>query len=120
MHTVSELQSFRRAAAEAGMTDDEVEDLVSYLAENPTAGDEIQGTGGCRKLRFAKRGSGKRGGYRTVTFYTGENLPVYLLTVFAKGEKADLTKAERNGLKEITKAIVREYAVKVTKVGAGR
>lgn len=120
MHTVSELHSFRRAASEAGMTEDEIADLITYLADNPTAGDEIQGTGGCRKLRFAKRGAGKRGGYRTVTFYTGTNLPVYLITVFAKGEKSDLTQRERNGLKEITKAIVREYAEKVTKVGVGR
>lgn len=76
------------------------------------------GSGGARRQRCDRRGGGKRGGYRTVTFYTGEHLPVYLLTVFAKGEKSDLTQAERNALKEMTKSIVKEYAVKVTKVGA--
>lgn len=47
-------------------------DIVCYLAADPMAGDEIAGTGGCRKVRFAGRGNGKSGGYRTITFYTGK------------------------------------------------
>ena len=89
MHTVAELRSFRRAAERAGMTDDEIADLVSFLAENPMAGDEMTGTGGCRKLRLAGRGKGKSGGYRTITFYSGQAMPVYLSTVFSKGERAN-------------------------------
>jgi hypothetical protein len=50
------------------MTEDEIDNLVDFLAENPTAGDLIVGTGGCRKLRVAGRGKGKSGGYRTITF----------------------------------------------------
>ncbi len=42
--------------------------LVSLLAANPVAGDEMPGTGGCRKLRVAGRGKGKSGGYRTIKF----------------------------------------------------
>jgi hypothetical protein len=91
------------------MTEDEISSLVDFLAENPTAGDSIIGTGGCRKVRFAGRGKGKSGGYRTITFYTGESLPVFVLTVFAKGDRVDLSKAERNSLRTITKAIVAEY-----------
>ena len=97
------------------MADAEVDNLINYLAENPTAGDEIAGTGGCRKLRFAGRGKGKSGGYRAVTFYTGESLPVFLLTVFSKGERANLSKSECNNLRAMTKAIVAEYQDK----GAG-
>ena len=66
------------------MTDDEIADLVSFLAENPMAGDEMTGTGGCRKLRLAGRGKGKSGGYRTITFYSGKAMPVYLITVFQR------------------------------------
>ena len=55
------------------------------------------------------------GGYRVITFYSGADLPVFLLTVFAKGERSDLTKAERNALAQLTKALVDGY-----RRGAGR
>ena len=58
MHTVAETQSFGRAAKAVDMSDDEIAALVSFIAENPMAGDEIVGTGGCRKIRFAGRGKG--------------------------------------------------------------
>jgi hypothetical protein len=118
MHTVCETHAFRRAAAQAGLSDAEVTDIIDYLAANPTAGDEIQGTGGCRKVRFAGRGKGKSGGYRTITFYTGEMMPVFLVTVFGKGEKANLSKPERNQLRDITKRIVKVYQEKITIVRA--
>lgn len=96
MHPVCETHVFRRAASQSGMSEDEITDLICYLAANPTAGDEVSGTGGCRKVRFGGRGKGKSGGYRTITFYSGEMMPVFLITVFAKGEKANLSKGERN------------------------
>ena len=96
MHTVCELHSFRRAAADAGMSDSEVSSLVGYLARHPTAGDEMAGTGGCRKLRWAGKGKGKSGGYRTITFYAESEMPVFLITMFSKGEWANLSKEERN------------------------
>ncbi len=79
------------------------------IANNPEAGDEIGGTGGARKVRVAGRGKGKSGGYRVITFYSGKDVPVFLLTVYSKGEKANLTKAERNELKAILGDIVRVY-----------
>jgi hypothetical protein len=109
MHTVAQTKAFVDAAEDAGMSEDEVADIVSYLAENPMAGDEMSGTGGCRKVRFAGRGKGKSGGYRTITFYTGENIPVFLITVFGKGEKSNLTAKEKAALKTLTKAIADEY-----------
>lgn len=114
MHTVCETHAFRRAAAQAGMSEDEISDLVGFLAENPMAGDEMSGTGGCRKVRVRGHGKGKSGGYRTVTFFTGEALPVFLITVFAKGERANLSKGEGNKLGDLTKAIAEEYRAKVT------
>ncbi|MGR7993876.1 type II toxin-antitoxin system RelE/ParE family toxin [Xanthobacter sp. ZOL 2024] len=117
MHSVSQTHAFVKAAEDSGMTESEVDDLVDYLARHPTAGDEIVGTGGCRKLRWAGKGKGKRGAFRTITFYSGEHIPVYLITVFAKGDRVDLSKAERNGLAVLTKEIVREYARRVVSVG---
>jgi hypothetical protein len=49
-------------------------------------------------MRFARRGSGKSGGYRTIHYFGGIDVPVFLLTVHGKGEKANLTRAERNEL----------------------
>lgn len=117
MHTVCETFVFQSAAADAGMTDDEIAAFVNAVAEDPDIGAIMPGTGGCRKVRFAKPGKGKSGGYRIITFFTGENLPVFLLTVFGKGEKANLTKAERNGLEKLTKALVEEYRKRVVSVG---
>jgi hypothetical protein len=109
MHTVCELKTFRRNALDAGMTQEDIDGLVDFLSRAPTAGDEIPGTGGCRKLRVAGRGKGKSGGYRTITFYSGESMPVFLLTVFSKGERSDLSQAERNDLAALTKVLVSEY-----------
>ena len=109
MHTVVLTHAFVRAAKAAGMSEEDVDRLILHVAANPTAGAEIRGTGGCRKIRLAGRGKGKSGGLRTITFFTGEGYPVFLLTVFGKGEKVTLTQAERNALRKITKAIVKEY-----------
>jgi hypothetical protein len=115
MHTVSETRAFQRQAADAGMTEAEIAALVTYLAGNPTAGDEMAGTGGCRKVRVAGRGKGKSGGYRTITFYTGPEIPLFLLAVFSKGDRANLNQEERNRLAGLTKAIIAEYRDKVVK-----
>jgi hypothetical protein len=120
MHTVVETHSFSRAASVAGMSEAEVDGLIIYLAANPTAGEEMAGTGGCRKLRLAGRGKGKSGGYRVVTFYSGIHIPVFLLTVFSKGEKANLSKSERGALAELTKQLAASYRGKVVAVGGRR
>lgn len=120
MHTVCETRAFQIAAADTGMLQGEIDAFVDLVADDPAAGVLMQGTGGCRKVRFAARGRGKSGGYRIVTFFTGENLPVFLITVFGKGERANLTQAERNELGKMTKVLVSAYRAKVVSVrGAG-
>jgi hypothetical protein len=76
--------------------------IVDLIAANPEAGAIMPGCGGARKLRVRKRGGGKSGGYRVITYFAGDDLPVFLLTVFAKGQKDNLTKAERNALAGLT------------------
>lgn len=109
MHTVVETPSYLADAKAAGLTEGERDAVVEMIANRPEAGDEIGGTGGARKVRFAGRGKGKSGGYRVITFYSGKEVPVFLLAVYSKGEKANLSKPERNELKGILGDIVREY-----------
>ncbi len=109
MHTVVETPAYLADAKAAGMTEAEREAVVEMIARHPDAGDEISGTGGARKVRFAGRGKGKSGGYRVITFYSGKDIPVFLLVLYSKGDKANLSRAERNELKTILGDIVREY-----------
>ena len=101
MHTVVETPIFIRSAKKAGVTEDELDHIKTFLAQAPEAGDEMSGTGGARKIRFAAKGKGKSGGYRVITFYSGVDLPVFLLDIYAKGEKIDLTQDEKNTLRHI-------------------
>jgi hypothetical protein len=105
MHSVVETRAYLAAADDAGMTEEECENVVSILAANPEAGDIMPGCGGARKLRVRKPGTGKSGGYRVITYFAGSELPVFLLTVFGKNEKANLDKGERNALAKLTKSL---------------
>lgn len=113
MHTVIETPAYLSAAKAAKMTVAEMTAVVDAIAADPMLGAEMRGTGGCRKVRFAKGGRGKSGGVRVITFHTGPALPVFLLTVFGKGEKANLTKSESNALAKLTKVLTETYATKV-------
>jgi hypothetical protein len=109
MHTVVETPSYLRDAKKAGLTWEEQQEIINFLAANPEAGDAIRGTGGARKVRFAAKGKGKSGGVRVIKFYSGVEIPVFLLNVFAKHEKIDLLAAERNTLKKILSQLVQVY-----------
>ena len=80
-----------------------------FLASNPKAGNLIQGTCGIRKLRWASKSKGKSGGFRVIYFYYNETIPLFLLTIFGKNEKINLTKAERNELSKLVKELVKHY-----------
>ncbi len=107
-HTVVETHEFARRALDL-LTGDQRRALIDHVAANPAAGDPIVGTGGARKLRWAAKGHGKSGGVRVISFFSGSPVPVFLLAVFGKGEKADLSAAERNELKGILAEIVAAY-----------
>lgn len=100
MHTVVETPEYLVAAKAAGMTEEERETIVDYVARNPEAGVLIPGLGGARKIRIVRRGRGKSAGYRVVTYYKDRGNPVFLLTVISKGQQANLTRAQRNGLRK--------------------
>ena len=81
--------------AEKLLTEEEHEDLLLYLSMYYKAGDEIRGTGGVRKLRYAPQGRGKSGGMRVIYYFFDEANPLLALFLYGKNEQADLTPAER-------------------------
>ena len=120
MQTVIETPDFLRDARSAGVGDGERRSIVDYVASNPTAGDLIVGSGGARKIRFAAPGRGKSGGYRVVTYYGGGDLPVFLLNVFKKGDRVNLSRSEINELREELSYLAREYREGVSRHVKGR
>jgi mRNA-degrading endonuclease RelE of RelBE toxin-antitoxin system len=72
------------------MSDEEYQGLQRFLSAYPNTGDVIPGTRGCRKLRWGAVGRGKRGGVRIIYYYQIKNGRIYLLTLYAKNEEANL------------------------------
>jgi hypothetical protein len=105
--TIVETPEFVRRSRAAGMTDDEREQLIALLAADPEAG--ISLGGGLRKLRFARSGGGKSGGYRVIHFYQRRDMPLFLLTVFGKNEQANISAAEQNALVKLCDLIAQSY-----------
>jgi hypothetical protein len=97
------------AQAERLFDADEQAAIVDTVSADPQCGVVIPGTGGVRKLRVAASGRGKRGGARVIYVFGGDNVPVFLLAAFAKNEKSDLSKAERNDLARLTDELIRSY-----------
>jgi hypothetical protein len=105
--TVVETPSFLRDA-KAKLSDGERGELIFFLASNPEAGTIMQGTGGVRKLRWAREGDGTSGGYRVVYYYHSESIPLFLIAIYGKNEKSDLTRAERNQAAKLV-AVLQRY-----------
>jgi hypothetical protein len=109
--TVIETPEFL-AATRKLFSDDERAELVDHLARHPTDGDLIQGTGGVRKLRWGMEGRGKRGGARVIYYFHDFAIPLFALTAFAKNERADLSQADRNDFRRLTKQLADTYGRK--------
>lgn len=97
------------AQAKKVLDEEEKRDLIDYLADYPKAGDLIEGTGGARKLRWSRKGVGKRGGSRVIYFFYNDSIPLFLLTVYAKNKKVDLSEKEKNELRSVFKGLVKNY-----------
>lgn len=108
-HTVVELPEFVRSAERAGMDEDDRAELIDLLALYPDAGVALGG--GLHKVRFARRGAGKSGGYRVVYFYRDEHLPVLLLNAFAKNQQQNISRHAREAFLRVCKAIEESYGV---------
>lgn len=111
MITVAETEPFQRKVARL-LTDEEKDDLIAYLSEHPAAGDLIPGTGGIRKLRWARGSKGKSGGVRVIYYFHSEVMPLYLLAIFGKNEKANISAEEKNLLSKLVKQLVNYWRQK--------
>lgn len=108
MQTIVELPEFLRRSAKL-LSASERLSVINYLASHPASGDIMQGTGGVRKLRWSAHGKGKSGGVRIIYYFHNESMPLFLLTLFGKGEKANLSKAQRNELAKFTPLLIKNY-----------
>jgi hypothetical protein len=113
MHTVIETPDYLQDAKDAGLSGGEMAAIIQIIASDPKAGDVMVGTGGARKLRFAASGKGKRGGVRTVHYFGGDDVPVFMLAVIKKGDRDNLSKAECNALRKELQGIANAYRTSV-------
>ena len=106
LQTVVELPEFQRRA-KAIMSEQEREAAINFIAANPNDGVSLGG--GLRKVRIPRSGGGKSGGFRRLYVFGGNHMPIFLITVFAKNEKANLSKAEQAAAVEMSKTLVAKY-----------
>jgi len=111
MQTIVELPEYIKKSSRL-LTDRETQGIINYLAIHPQAGIVMQGTGGIRKFRWATGNKGKSGGVRVIYYFHTDSMPLFLLTLFGKNEKANLSKAERNELSIFVKQLAKNYGVK--------
>ncbi|MBE0599720.1 MAG: type II toxin-antitoxin system RelE/ParE family toxin [Burkholderiaceae bacterium] len=109
MQSVVQTHTFLAQAKRCGLSDEDVQDIVSVIAVEPEAGAVMAHSGGARKVRHAREGQGKSGGYRTIHYFGGGDIPVFLLAIYGKNDKANLTKAERNELARILPKLADAY-----------
>ena len=103
-----ELPPFERFRADY-LDDESFLRLQRLLMLNPEAGGLIPGSGGLRKLRFGDelRGKGKRGGLRVIYYWWDAGGQFWLFTIYNKDEMSDLTKAQRETMREMIKKELR-------------
>ena len=108
MQTVVETPGYLRAA-ETIFSEIERAEIVTMIASNPECGEAIQGTGGFRKVRVGRSGMGKRGGARVIYILRNDAFPIFLIAAYAKNDKDNLTKQERNELAKRADEIFTRY-----------
>ncbi len=111
MQTIVELPEYIKQVSSL-LNDSEKQGIINYLAAHPQSGAMMKGTGGIRKFRWASGNRGKSSGVRVIYYFHNESMPLFLLTVFGKNEKANLSKTERNELAKFVNLLVKNYGGK--------
>jgi hypothetical protein len=119
LKTVIEPASFLNDIRSSGMSENEHSAIIASIAQDSDQGAVMAETGGARKVRFAGRGKGKSGGYRIVFYSAPADVPVLMLAPINKGERENLSRAERNELRKELAGYVEDYRATV-KARAGR
>lgn len=89
MKTVIETPTFQKQD-ESIWTEDERLAFISWISQNPLAGDVIPGADGARKVRWSAAGKGKRGGVRVIYFNLVEQDVIVLITLYQKSNQANI------------------------------
>jgi hypothetical protein len=106
---VVETQTFQRQA-EKIWDEEERMALIDHVARNPETGVVVPGTGGVRKMRWGRAGSGKRGGARVIYFYFHEEAPLYLLLAYAKARAEDMSGDEKRAIAAAAAALKKRHS----------
>jgi hypothetical protein len=106
--SVIELPGYRRRSDEL-LSSTEQDAIIDLIAFEPTCGDRIPGTGGLRKVRVGRGGSGKRGGARVIYYFYNRDFPVLVMALYAKNQKADLSARERKEFASYAKEAVTQW-----------
>jgi hypothetical protein len=107
--TVVEVEPFPAKAAQV-WNDEERLEFIGFIASNPEAGDLMVGSGGVRKVRWSRSGTGKRGGVRVIYYFHDESMPLFLLTVYQKNRKDTLSASELGAMKQTVSILRSTYA----------
>ena len=110
MQTIAETNSFQKRVKSLGISSDEVTDMISSIAKSPDSGTPLGA--GLYKIRIARKDTGKSGGYRVLYFYKPIDMPIFLITIFAKNEKDNITNSEKNKLVELCNTLSASYEKK--------
>lgn len=108
VHTVVETTAFTARVKKLGLTAEELASLYDMYAADPEYGKVVRNTGGLRKGRVAKEGTGKSGGYRVFSFFADRENPVFLLWVLDKSDEDTLTGEQENAFKALTTLLKKE------------
>ena len=106
--TIIETNSFIRES-EKLLDNTEINHLKSELAVHPTMGDVIPGLRGIRKVRWQAQQKGTRGGARIIYFFYNNRLPLFLLDIYPKSQKQDLSSDEKKILNRFVDEIIEHY-----------
>ncbi|MBY0560359.1 addiction module toxin RelE [Hyphomicrobium sp.] len=108
---IVELKDFSRDIDRL-LPQEEVEEMRGELATLRQLGTVIAGTGGLRKFRWAAKQKGKRSGVRIIYFYGGDHMPIFLIAVYAKNEKTDMSGPEKKAAVKLVRTLEKEYKSK--------
>ena len=99
MYTVIETPVY---ASKVGgvLPESERDEFAAFIANNPRAGSVVRGSGGVRKVRWARKGGGKSGGARVIYYNCLADGEIWLLTIYSKGDRSTIPAHELRAIKE--------------------
>lgn len=108
-HMVVETPQFIYSAETADVSDDDLHSIISTLSANPMAGQVMHLRWGSWMIRYKSWTAGRSRRYRIVTFCAGEHMPVFLIDIFAEGEKLSYSQGERVRLGQLLDKVAAAY-----------